>query len=300
MRFSSTALAIVFASTMVTASTPVAVAQPAQLRVLHWNIAGVTVNPFDESKPDNEGTLQVTERLMAMAESRQPHLVSMNEACARQVNYTRAELGDQFGSAASHFADSAGTDFLCDYSEGTFFESGTALIAVGADAVLSRDTYYFTDDGLITSTKTGRAAACMTVSFQSTLGQTIRACSLHLDPDDERARLQAETFVNFMTEEGVSTPLVLAGDFNAPPPVLQNGVYAPEQGGQGQFLEVDYPANRDTFYTGGKIDYIFGQRDHVSGPMTAEVVPPGNCPAFPFIDHPCSDHSALFGTLPIG
>lgn len=299
MKVSRMALALGVASMAVAGVAQPAVAEPVQLRVLQWNIAGVTINPFDESKPDNEGTLQVTERLVDIAESRQPHLVSMNEACARQVHFTRDELADLFGKADTHFVDSAGTDLLCDYSEGTFFESGTALLAVNADAVLSRSTFYFTDDGLITSTKTGRSAACMTVSFQSTLGQTVEACALHLDPDDERAKLQAQTFVNFMTEDGVPYPLVLAGDFNAPPSAFQNTVYAPEQGGQGQFVEVDHPANRDTFHSGGKIDYIFGQQDHVTGTMTGEVVAPGNCPAFPFIDHPCSDHSALFGTLPI-
>jgi endonuclease/exonuclease/phosphatase family metal-dependent hydrolase len=275
-----------------------ATAQTTELRVLQWNIAGVTINPFDEDKPDNEGTLQVAERLVDIAAERRPNLVSLEETCAAQANFTKAQLAERFGSAAIHFADSAGTDVLCGYSEGTYFQSGTAIIAVGADSVGEQRTYYFTDDGLITSTKTERAAACMLVSFASTLGHEVQACALHLDKDDEHARSQAAAFVNFMTEdEDPLHPLVLAGDFNAPPDVFRSSTYAPEQGGQGEFVEVDHPANRPTFRDGLKIDYVFGHRDYFGTEVTAEVVKPGNCPAFPFIDHPCSDHSALFGTL---
>jgi hypothetical protein len=274
-------------------------ATPRDLRVLQWDIAGVTVHPFDQSKPDNGGTLQVAQRLTDMAQARQPHLVSINEACRRQADYVREHLAHDIGPTEIQFADSAGTDYLCGYSEGTYFESGTALIAVGADEVLHRSVYYFTDDGLITSTKTGRSAACMLVSFRSTLGQAVQACSLHLDPNDQRARQQAATFADFMTEDGIPYPLVLTGDFNASPDFFYNALYAPEEGGHGQFVELDYPDNRNTFYTGVKLDYIFGDKNHSVAATNAEVVDPGNCSAFPSIDHPCSDHSALFGTLAV-
>lgn len=272
-----------------------------ELRVLHWNIAGLsfTPNPFDDTNPDNEGTFQVVDRLLDVADDRQPHLVSMNETCWLQAKYARQQLAERFGSAEIQFADSAGTDVICDGDifEGRFFESGPALIAVGADGVWDRRTFYFTDDGLITSEQTERAATCMVVSYQSTLGRVFNACTAHLNPTDSIARAQAQTLANVLTQEGAAVPVVLAGDLNAPPDVLREPVYAPEQGGQGSFLEVDYPENQDTFDAGGKIDYVLGDSFGFASAHGGEVIPPGRCPTFPFLDHPCSDHSMLFGRL---
>lgn len=297
------ALGALLAGTVaLSALTPAqAVAQAGELRVLHWNIAGVTfTHPFNNDDPNNAGRLDVAIRLVDIAEERRPHLLSMNETCALQANFTRGVLEELFGSAEIHFADSAGTDILCDYSEGTIFESGNAIVAVGADSVSDRRTFYFTDDGLLTTTKTERSAACMVVSFASTLGQEVRACSLHLHEISDIARQQAETFVNVMTEEEAPTiPLVLAGDFNATPDVLQPFTYAPEQGGGGEFLEADHPENQATHRGGSKIDYVFGHRDYFTPLVNAEVVEPGECLG-PLLDHPCSDHSALFGTLRFG
>jgi len=260
--------------------------------VLHWNIAGTTTNVGDTTKPGNMGTGAVVDRLVEFATERAPHIVSMNETCRLQADQAVNGLEDQFGSAEMHFTDSDGYDPLCEVLEG---ESGSAVIAVGADSVTDKRSYYLNDDGTITSEKRERAASCLTANFQTTLGQSVRACSLHLHKDDPIAAVQAEGFANAMTEDGPQLPLVLAGDFNAAPHFFP-GVYAPVHGGEGQFLEVDFPANTQTFYAGEKLDYIFGDRDHFGFP-SGQVIDRGTCSVL-LVDRPCSDHHALYGELP--
>lgn len=272
------------------------------LRVLNWNIAGGVVNPFDSSKPDNEGTMEVVDRLLQFADDRDPHLVSMNEACSAQADHAREGLEERFGSAEMNFAPSDtdwNSDWVCVTGGGGARESGNALIAVGADSIIDRSAYYITPEATITSTPQDRGAACMTVSFQSTLGQTVRACSMHLDPDDDLAGRQAEAFADFMTADGLDLPLVLAGDFNTPPDKLP-GLYIPLQGGGGQFVEADHPRNTPTYYKNGpKIDYVFADHQNFGPPngLVATVIDGGECLA-QIIDHPCSDHSAYYALLP--
>ncbi|QCB94804.1 PKD domain-containing protein [Cellulomonas shaoxiangyii] len=290
------AVAAGLAATALAPTAPAAAAPGDPLRVLHWNIAGMTINPFEPDKPDNQGAMEVVDRLLEFADARTPHLVSMNETCSAQADHAREGLAERFGSAQLHFAPADGVDVLCTTGGLGAPRSGSAVIAVGADAVTDPVSYYLNDDGTITSEPRERQAACLTADFGSTLGRTVRACALHLDTDDQIAAVQAEGFADFMTEDGTDHPLVLMGDFNASPEFFP-GVYVPVQGGDGLFLEADHPADRHTFYAGEKLDYVFADQEHFGPGLSAEVIDRTTCFAG-LIDHPCSDHDALFGVLP--
>ncbi|MEV4473939.1 PKD domain-containing protein [Nonomuraea sp. NPDC049504] len=291
----ASALLLTLAATIFGLAVPAHAAT--ELRVLQWNIAGNSFSLLqDPNEPDNEGTMQVVRRLLEVAADKQPRLISMNESCWLQAKYARQQLANNFGDAQVQFTDTTGFDPLCGADSGSIGESGPALIAVNADGVWDRRNIYFSnDDGSISQEETGRAAACMVVSFASTLGQVVQACSVHLEPQpEELARAQAQALVQEFADSPY--PVVLGGDFNTTPELLQ-GVYAPEQGGQGEYLDVDHPANRPTDSHNTKIDYIFGDRDHFSPTLSGEVIEPGDCPTFPFFHHPCSDHRMVFGTL---
>jgi hypothetical protein len=123
--------------------------------------------------------------------------VSMNESCWLQAKFARQQLAERFGSAEIQFVDSAGTDLLCDIDifGGSAFEAGTALIAVGADRVWDPALLILQRRRPLSSGQTERAAACMLVSFETSMGQIVRACSAHLNPDDATAQRQAQTLV---------------------------------------------------------------------------------------------------------
>lgn len=100
-------------------------------------------------------------------------IISLNEACRHQANYVVQQLWLSSFNVDMQFVDSAGGNFYCE-------DSGNAIIAVNVGSVWDKTAFYFTDDGLITSEKTERSAACLLGSYLATLDRFVRMCSVHL------------------------------------------------------------------------------------------------------------------------
>ncbi|MGH3323001.1 MAG: endonuclease/exonuclease/phosphatase family protein, partial [Streptomyces sp.] len=239
----------------------------------------------------------------------QGHLLSINETCREQVIYARDQLKERLGTDAirSHFAESS-SDRRCN-GGGSDNHTGVGLIAIGADRVLDKVRYWFDADGGLYGKARGgyaltppekRAATCMSVSFRSTLGRDVWACSAHLATSDEGpADKQADTLAKEIKKDsGGRYPVVLAGDLNLKPDRFK-GIYAPDQGGRGEFLEVDWPENRPTWSKYGepttKLDYVFGEERHLT-PTSVRLFDGGECREW-WAYGRCSDHYMLFGTF---
>ncbi|MGP3953850.1 choice-of-anchor P family protein [Streptomyces sp. 7N604] len=297
------------AATPTAPTAPTAPASPAadgeELRVLHWNIWGVT---------GNHGTHEVVDRLIdrveGLRDDRLPvHLLSINETCREQVTYVRDQLKSRLGTDAVrvHFAESS-SDWRCN-GAGSNNDTGVGLIAIGADRVLDKVRYWFDANGGLYGKAWGgdtftppdkRAATCMSVSFRSTLGRDVWACSAHLATGSEGpAEKQADTLAKEIKKDSRGRyPMVLAGDLNLTPDRFR-AIYAPDQGGHGEFLEVDWPENRWTWGKSSepttKLDYIFGEERHLT-PTSARLFDGGKCRKW-WAYGRCSDHYMLFGTL---
>jgi hypothetical protein len=290
------------------------------LRVLHWNIAGAVPHILEESKPNNLGGLQVVNHLLSEAERFQPQLISMNESCLSQAIHAADNLSGPVGTVEMHFGAIAERHPSCISGddlppvvvlppgvpvpvENVGGLVGNAIIAVGADGIWDKRTYYFTDEGRLSDDPTARTAACFLVSFAS-IGRVVRACSMHLATNEGVASTQLNAFVDFIASEDTKYPLVLIGDFNATPCALSS-IYSPKQGGHGRFYEVDAADHAPTFGT-RKLDYIFGDADHFTGFVEGQPIDSPICPQLHpllfqipphIVNHPCSDHKMLRGTL---
>lgn len=259
-----------------------------ELRVLHWNIYGVT---------GNQGTHEVVDRLIDRVELLRDdglpiHVLSINETCLEQTHYAREQIIERIGtkSVRAYFTKT-GEDWRCN---GSGNEVGVGLLIIEADRV--RDSVvrvYPTRDG------GRRGAVCALASYESTLGHDVWACSAHLATRTEGiAAMQAVTLVTELEEKSRhQVPIVLAGDLNREPGHFDK-LYA-QGDGDGNYLEVDYPQNRPTFAhdpdsdPNRKLDYIFGDQEHLV-PTFAMLFDGGKCWGW---DDRCSDHLMLFGAF---
>lgn len=303
---SSIGLVLLMAAAMMVAMPAASArADTGDLRVLHWNIWGVT---------GNHGTHEVVDRLIDRVErlwddGQVPHFISINETCREQAAYAHDQLEERLGTDAVglHFAESS-TDRRCS-GGGIDNDTGVGLIVLGADRVREKLRYWFNPNGDLYGRARGdgaltppdkRAASCMLASFQSTLGHDVLACSAHLATSAEgEANKQAVTLVRELEAEvGDAHPIVLAGDLNLKPGQLK-AIYAPDQAGHGDFLEVDWPENRWTWGRDAepttKLDYIFGDQRHLN-PTSAQLFDGGKCREW-WAYGRCSDHYMVFGTL---
>lgn len=258
--------------------------------VLHFNVAGAT---------ENDGRVQVIDRIVERVAEERPDIVSLNEICGLQNQYLLqrlAPLGYQ-----GNYARNKATAMSC----GINWSGGVAIYMAGAEPHSGRDFSQYTGRRL------GQSTACITGRGQ----HPIYACSTHLSPTAPDAAREVARLLRALPRAAGSAPLVIAGDFNLRPshPAM-DAMYATEPGDEG-FYEVGMhgpwcgpPAGSG--HRGGctwpsadpakKIDYIFVDSTHFTSRVEGVVRGPGSCTRkvglLSTAIYACSDHRQLWGT----
>jgi hypothetical protein len=274
------------------------------LKVLHWNIAGATIN---------DGDYYVVDRLVQEILARQPDIVSVNEICVNQFDTLRRRLADAGYEMGWGFNVVQTGNFTCFNLDDPRFTVGNAVLVRGT--VVDKQNYDFSEDQELVEvddedTTPGRGVACVTARFSGT-DRDVKACSTHLEtgyPENPDAGIQVRELARVLGPQARQMPFILAGDTNLATPRTDSAmdpIYGPPIG-TGDFGEIEQERACVTSPTcelaqGGaptfddrKIDYIFADRWHFHIPVGRAAVNQdvGTCGEDP---HPCSDHFLVYG-----
>jgi endonuclease/exonuclease/phosphatase family metal-dependent hydrolase len=280
-----------------TATGPVA-AQRTPLKLLHFNMAGATLN---------KGQYPIIGRIIREVQERKPDVISLNEVCDRQYAHLLIQLQAIGYPMVGYFQKSRTFVGTCLRLPDTRHEAGNAILVRGT---LTGDQGYMFTTGHVLQAREqptvteSRSVACVTAVLTAA-GRAVKACSTHLAPKDSGqanpyAAPEAEVreLARVFGPEAAGAPFLLLGDLNLLPgnPALGT-LYAPTAGA-GQFWEVDQYRNCTPdacpgpvqggapSHGEGKIDYAFVSRGHFSFEyQNVQMVDAGNCDS-----HACSDH----------
>lgn len=271
---------------------PAASAVSLRLRVLDFNAC----DQFGRGNAACDAT--PTQRASAIVQSINsyvPHVVMLQEVCRSTVDMTIASLGPSW--KAQFFSTFTTTDSRCQSVDHTW---GIAVLA--RSSVLDNPQSFTL--GVETSGEV-RTLLCVDVA----VGLTVRSCTTHLTAgSDANAAVQSNTAVDQVNPWTAASTVLVGGDFNLNVRAcgntnVSNGLrrwYAGRFGagltrcytGVGSMYEVDqYRAGGDGVYDettlgSAKIDFIFGNRQHVNADVTGDATTSG-----------LSDHDPLRGAV---
>lgn len=281
----------------ITATGAVAQAQP--LKLLHFNMAGATLN---------KGQYPIIGRIIREVQERRPDVISLNEVCDRQYAHLLIQLRAIGYPMAGYFQKSRTFVGTCLRLPDTRHEAGNAILVRGT--LTGDQGYMFTTNHVLQAREQptvteSRSVACVTAVFAAG-GPPVKACSTHLAPKDSGqanpyAAPEAEVreLARVFGPEAAAGPFLLLGDLNLLPgnPALGT-LYAAPAGTTGEFWEVDQYRNCTVdscagpvqggapSHGEGKIDYAFVSRGHFTfGYQNVQMIDAGNCDS-----HACSDH----------
>lgn len=242
----SLAAAVVFGFA---ASVTVAPAEPAladshELRILSFNICG-SICDQNRGVIERPGSYNdVVDHVVDVLDRFRPHIAVLNEVCQDQHWRIVSELkwkGHWVGDGFHAQRD----DPRCE-GDDSF-----------GDSVLTFGPVHWTETHDLPNPESSpwRSILCLATTHH---GQKLLACGLHLAAKDPYYNgRQVDETVRFVRERSKSTPVVIAGDFNAQPHQLRR-LTAWEEGGFHR--DVDQADGEPTHH-GRKIDHAFLPND---------------------------------------
>jgi endonuclease/exonuclease/phosphatase family metal-dependent hydrolase len=277
------------------AGGPALAAEPQPLRLLHFNMAGATLN---------NGQYPIIGRIIREVQERRPDVISLNEVCDRQYAHLLIQLQAIGYPMVGYFQKSRTFVGTCVRLPDTRHVAGNAILVRGT--LTADQGYIFTTGHVLQarespSVSESRSVACVSAVLTAG-GRSVKACSTHLAPKDSgqanpyaAPEAEARELARVFGPEAAAGPFLLLGDLNLlPGNAALNSLYPPA----GAFSEVDQFRHCTAGSCGGpvqgglpshgegKIDYTFVSRSHFTfAYQNVQMVDAGNCDS-----HACSDH----------
>ena len=280
-------------------SGPAVAAEPQPVKLLHFNMAGATLN---------NGQYPIIGRIIREVQERRPDVISLNEVCDRQYAHLLIQLQAIGYPMVGYFQKSRTFVGTCVRLPDTRHEAGNAILVRGT--LTADQGYLFTTDHVLQAREQptvteSRSVACVTAVFAAG-GRSVKACSTHLAPKDSgqpnpyaAPEAEARELARVFGPEAAAGPFLLLGDLNLLPgnaalehPLPRRPDHGRVLGGRpvpalhGRSPAAARCRAAPPSHGEGKIDYTFVSRSHFSfAYQNVQMVDAGNCDS-----HACSDH----------